>query len=390
MVKIGGIYGTNSNWRVLRFLGQGGQGEVYEVDDVTDLPVGQLQTTTFAELLSDFSRVRSNRVERDKATEKIVHSVRGIVQETNLPRGAMKELLPIDDAVNSQTARARMKNEIEIARSVQHPALIRIIDVEDDGLRFVMEFFSDGTLGNSLDLFRGNVLGALRAVRPVVDAVGVLHRKGVVHRDIKPDNVFLRADQSLVLGDLGLAIKLDGRKRLTDTFENVGTRDYQPPWTYALRFEDVKPNFDVFGLAKLLWAMISGKPRFPLEDFGIAPHDLRGMFPDNPNVLYVHRIFRKAIVRREEQCQLADGSALLADIDEAILALESGGQLPRQDSNLRCRFCGIGTYASISDFGGGDFRDPSDKHHFYSCDSCGHVESFLWRKDQPPPAWSSD
>ena len=113
----------------------------------------------------------------------------------------------------------------------------------------------------------------------------------------------------------------------------------------------MKPNFDVFGLAKLLWAMISGKPRFPLEDFDIAPHDLRGMFPDNPNVLYVHRIFRKAIVRREEECQLADGSALLADIDEAILALESGGQLPRQDSNLRCRFCGIGTYSSISDDG---------------------------------------
>ena len=136
--------------------------------------------------------------------------------------------------------------------------------------------------------------------------------------------------------------------------------------------------------------MISGKPRFPLEDFDIAPHDLRGMFPDNPNVLYVRRIFRKAIVRREEECQLADGSALLADIDEAILALESGGQLPRQDSNLRCRFCGIVTYSSISDDGEGDFRDPSDSHHFYSCDSCGHVESFLWRKNQPPPAWGSD
>ena len=43
-----------------------------------------------------------------------------------------------------------MKNEIEIARSVHHPALITIIDVEDDGLRFVMEFFPDGPLANSL------------------------------------------------------------------------------------------------------------------------------------------------------------------------------------------------------------------------------------------------
>ena len=390
MLKIGGVYGTMSNWRVLRSLGRGGQGEVYEVDDVTDLPVGKLQVTTFAELLSEFDRVSSNHQLRNEIAGKIIHSVRGIVKETHLPRGAMKELLPIDDAVNSQAARARMKNEIEIARSVQHLALIRILDVENDGLSFVMELFPGGSLANRLDLFKGNVLNALRAVRPIVDAVGALHLKGVVHRDIKPENVFLRADRSLVLGDLGLAIKVADRERLTDTFENVGTRDYQPPWTYGLRLENVKPNFDVFGLAKLLWAMISGRPRFPLEDFNVDPHDLRSMFPNNPDILYVHRILKKAVVRREAQCQLADGRALLADVDRAIRALESGGQLPRQGSNFRCRFCGIGTYSSVSDFGGGDFRDPSDRHHFYSCDSCGHVESFLWRKDQPPSAWDSD
>ena len=128
-----------------------------------------------------------------------------------------------------------MRAEIAIARSVQHPALVRILDVDDSGMCFVMEFFSGGTLANDLNLFQGNVLGALRAVRPIVDAVGVLHRAGVVHRDIKPDNVFLRADQSLVLGDFGLAIKLDNQERLTDTFENVGTRDYQPPWRHCQR-----------------------------------------------------------------------------------------------------------------------------------------------------------
>ena len=389
-MKIVDIYGMKSKWRVLRSLGRGGQGEVYEVEDVTGLPVGKSQVVTFAELLSEFGRAHYNRVERDKTAEEIVHSIRGIVKETNLPRGAMKELLPVDDAVNSQAARARMKKEIEIARSVQHPALVRILDVEDDGMCFVMECFSGGPLANNLNLFRGNVLGALQAVRPIVDAVGVLHQAGVVHRDIKPENVFLRADRSLILGDFGLAIKLDNRERLTDTFENVGTRDYQPPWTYSLRLEDVKPNFDVFGLAKLLWAMISGRPRLPLEDFNVAPHDLRRMFPDNPDVLYVHRILGKAIVRRESQCQFADGSALLVDVDGAIRALESGGQIPRKGINLRCRFCGIGTYSSVSDLDSGGFSDPSDRHHFYRCDSCGHVESFLWRKDLPPPAWYSD
>ena len=85
MVKIGGIYGTKSNWRVLRSLGRGGQGEVYEVDDVTDLPVGQLQTTTFAELLSKFDRVSSNRQARDEAAKEIVNRVRDIVQGNEPP-----------------------------------------------------------------------------------------------------------------------------------------------------------------------------------------------------------------------------------------------------------------------------------------------------------------
>ena len=390
MVKIGSIYGAKSKWRVLRSLGRGGQGEVYEVDNVTDVPVGKLQVAQFAELLSEFARVRMNPDERNKTAKKIVDSVRGISRETNLLRGAMKKLLPLDDAVNSQTAHARIKNEIEIAGSVQHPALVRILDVEEDGMWFVMEFFPGGPLANNLNLFRGNVLGALRAVRPIVEAVGVLHREGVVHRDIKPDNVFLRADQSLVLGDFGLTIKLDNQERLTDTFENVGTRDYQPPWTYSSRIEDVKPNFDVFGLAKLLWAMVSGRPRFPLEDFNVAPNDLRSIFPDNPDVLYVHQILRKAIVRREPECQFVDGNALLVDVDGAIRALESGGQIPRKGINFRCRFCGIGTYSSISGFDSGGFSDPGDRRHFYRCDSCGLVESFLWRKDQPPPAWDSD
>jgi serine/threonine protein kinase len=58
-----------------------------------------------------------------------------------------------------------------------------------------------------------------------------------VHRDIKPENVFIAEDGHLVLGDCGLALKLEHEDRLTLSDENVGTRDYQPPWSYGVRLD---------------------------------------------------------------------------------------------------------------------------------------------------------
>lgn len=138
-VQIGGIYGSKSNWRVLRLLGRGGQGEVYEVEDVTGLDVGDPQVSRFGELLSEFNRVHGNYKERDKTARHIIEVVRGIAKENDLPRGAMKGLLPADQAVNAQAALERMKTEVEALRSVEHAALSKILDVESD--RFVMEYF---------------------------------------------------------------------------------------------------------------------------------------------------------------------------------------------------------------------------------------------------------
>lgn len=158
MVKIGGLYGTKGSWRVIRLLGRGGQGEVYEAEDVTGLAVGDLQVSKFGELLSEFDNVSGNYRERDKTTRHIIEMVRGIARENSLPRGAMKELLPADAVANAQTALARMKAEIEALRSVEHPRLVRILDVESD--RFVMEYFPDGALGKKLHFFQGDVLRA--------------------------------------------------------------------------------------------------------------------------------------------------------------------------------------------------------------------------------------
>ena len=84
-----------------------------------------------------------------------------------------------------QTALKRMKQELSTLESVDHPALVKVLDSNLDEKWFVMEFLERGTLSNHLDKYKGCVIDALRAFRPIVDAVSALHARNVVHRDIK-------------------------------------------------------------------------------------------------------------------------------------------------------------------------------------------------------------
>ena len=220
-----------------------------------------------------------------------------------------------------------------------------------------------------------------------MNAVSALHVEKVVHRDIKPDNIFVASDDHLVLADCGLAFKLENQDRLTLTFENVGTRDFQPPWSYGMRLADVQPAFDVFSLAKVLWAMVSGRPRFPLWYFDRPEHDLRPMYPHEPAIQYVHEILKKCVVEFENQTRLRNAGELLKEVDATIAAVSVGCQLPRLKAKMRCRFCGIGTYERPGTYSiVGNLRTDYERDYFL-CGHCGHLESFLWPLGKRPPAW---
>ena len=144
--------------------------------------------------------------------------------------GALKVLHQPEDARNAATAQERIQREIEAMATIVHPNLLTILEADPDAEWFVSQFHPHGTLAENQHRFAGKFVEALRAFRPLVEGVAELHKQGIVHRDIKPQNVFLDAAGRLILGDFGLVFFTDERHtRISGTIENVGSRDWMPP-----------------------------------------------------------------------------------------------------------------------------------------------------------------
>ena len=228
-------------WEVIKSISRGGQGQVYLVRDSSGLPNTGEQWKTFKCAIETLN-AGIDEWHYEQAASELADEIRRIVSESQATRGALKKLLPIEEGAAEDEAAAleRMKQELSTLESVDHPALVKVLDRNLDEEWFVMEFLEGGTLSNRLEKYKGRALDALATFRPIVDAAVALHAREVVHRDIKPDNIFVASDGHLVLGDCGLAFGLEHDTRQTRPFENVGSRDFQPPWSYTTRLAEVR------------------------------------------------------------------------------------------------------------------------------------------------------
>lgn len=188
-----------------------------------------------------------------------------------------------------------------------------------------------------------------------------------------------------MLGDFGLVFFSDEAKtRISDTYENVGSRDWMPPWAYGKRVEDLTPSFDVFSLGKVLWAMISGKTLLPLWYHREEAYDLVRLFPEDPHVPYINALLDKCIKQRQEEDGFPTAMELLAQIDRLLQIMKRDGELLREAIVRVCRVCGYGRYQLIIDEKSrpGMARDVGIhsvgqiQWRIFKCDRCGHAQMF--------------
>jgi serine/threonine protein kinase len=128
-----------------------------------------------------------------------------------------------------QQALGRMQNEIAILKQ-NRPGLLKLLDSNESERWIVTEYCRQGTLERHLQEYRGNAGLALKSLLPLVQTAGELHKVPVVHRDIKPQNIFIGEQGELLLGDFGIVFLPNQAERLSFTGESVGPRDFMPPW----------------------------------------------------------------------------------------------------------------------------------------------------------------
>ena len=170
---------------------------------------------------------------------------------------ALKTLAPQFSA--DQGFVQRFLKEARAAARLNHPSIVQIYDFGcEEGVYFLaMEYVDGQSVRKLLKRGRFSERDALLVIRHAVRALGVAHAEGIVHRDIKPDNLMITAKGELKLVDLGIAKRVNEDQTLTQTGEAVGTPQYIS--TEQIRgVKDIDARADIYSLGATFYQLVTG------------------------------------------------------------------------------------------------------------------------------------
>ena len=251
-------------------------------------------------------------------------------RDVRLKRSVAVKVLPPELAYRSEI-RTRFLQEAQTAAQLSHPNIVPIytVDERDNLVYFIMSFVDGESLGAKLRA-SGPMApeAAKRVLREVGQALAYAHARGVIHRDIKPDNILLATDGRAMVTDFGIARAVDesstGGTRLTATGMAIGTPAYMSPEQCA-GDRTIDGRSDLYSLGVVGYQMLSGLPPFTgsstpallIKQISEAPVPLLDRRPDVPAPLAqaVMVLLNKAPADR-----FADATAFVAALD--------GGPIP--------------------------------------------------------------
>lgn len=225
--------------------------------------------------------------------------------------------IPHGDCLDDPEFLDRFQREIDISRSLHHPAILRIHDTgsyRTDRFAAVPYLVMEIVRGQTIDRIlkeRGRMplSEAARIVRTAAEALDMAHQKGVVHRDIKPQNMMITERGQLKLMDFGIA-RAWNSKTITSTGTALGTPAYMSPEQVS-DSKGVDPRTDLYSLGVVLFELLSGRIPFDDDDpmkiivkhMTDPPPSLRSMDPTIPVEVesLVYRMLAKTPQERPER-----------------------------------------------------------------------------------------
>jgi len=180
----------------------------------------------------------------------------------------------------------RFKREARSVAQLQHPNIVTVIDRgEEAGRQYIVFEFIDGENLKELVVRKGrlDLHDALEVALEVARGLAFAHDHGLVHRDVKPQNVLLNGDGDAKVTDFGIARSLDVDHGVTQTGTILGTSNYIAPEQAS--GQPVDAHTDVYSLGIVLYEMLTGELPFPGESFVAVA--MKHMQEPAPNVLDV-------------------------------------------------------------------------------------------------------
>jgi len=195
-----------------------------------------------------------------------------LAEETRLARRVVVKVLPPELA--AEISVDRFNREIQLSASLQHPHIVPLLAAggEADVLYYTMPFVEGEALRTRLAR-EGElpVRDAVRILKDVADALAYAHARGIVHRDIKPDNVLLSGNHAVV-ADFGVAKAVSqakGQSGLTSVGVALGTPAYMAP-EQAAGDPNIDHRADIYAFGAMAYEMLGGRPPFT----GLSPHQM--------------------------------------------------------------------------------------------------------------------
>ncbi len=274
----------DNTYEITRVLGEGGMGRVYEA--------------------------RHARLHKKRFAIKVLHQ----------------------DMARQPDIVTRFQREAEASSAISHPNVVDVYDVNvtGDGQPYIVaELLQGEQFGDYLErLGRVPVPDAVHVLRQVCQALGAAHAQGIVHRDVKPENVFLTgninevADARVKVLDFGISKVAGSGTELTKTGTVMGTPDYMAP--EQARGDKVDARVDIYAAGAILYRAVTGKKPFGGLDPMATLTAVLVKEPERPSAIDpTIPLTLEMVIQRAMAKKAADRYATMAEFDQELAAFDT-------------------------------------------------------------------